>query len=66
MEFDPNDMFQALANQRDAYANESAKFCALLQKALRENAALIEELANEKAKHEVTREVTSDPPDPAV
>ena len=60
MEIDVQDMLQAISNQRNAYADESAKFYALAQKLQRENAALTEEL--ERAKNEKVPVDSADSP----
>ena len=61
MEIDVQDMLQAIANQRNAYADESAKFYALAQKLERDNATLVKELADERAKHETPADPPGDP-----
>lgn len=52
MELDHSDIIQAIANQRNAYADESAKFYALVQKLQRENDLLTNQLVEEKKKNE--------------
>lgn len=46
MELDGNDLIQAISNQRNAYADESAKFYALSQKLQREVDRLTQQWAD--------------------